>query len=126
MKKDKLLSAHNKPSFDQVTEGMKIPQSFEQASYIVERLKKSKSVIETRGRHADAIEIDGETRSAKEWSELSFLKYGSRGATPETIHARKRLGKTGYSLILPVDEKIHQGRLQANYQRTLHRLGGKK
>jgi len=126
MKKDKLLSAHNKPSFDKVIDGMKIPESFEQASYIVERLKQNKPTVETRGKKPNLIEIDGETRTLKEWSKLSLLKYGERGATPETIYARMRLGKTGYSLILPVDEKTHQGKLQANYQRTLHRMAGKK
>jgi len=105
---------------------MKIPESFEQASYIVERLKQNKPTVETRGKKPNLIEIDGETRTLKEWSELSLLKYGERGATPETIYARMRLGKTGYSLILPVDEKTHQGRLQANYQQTLHRMAGKK
>lgn len=116
------IKAHNNPSFDKIIDGMKIPESFEQANYIVQRLKQGKPTVETRGKKPSMVEIDGETRTIKEWSELSFLKYGDRGATPETIYKRMRLGKVGYSLILPVDEAIHKGKVMANYQKNLDRL----
>lgn len=122
MKKDRIISSLNNPSFDEVTRGMKIPESFERASYIISRLKAGKPVHETRGRPMGKIEIDGETRTAQEWSELSFEKYGERGARPETIYARMRMGKKGYALILPTDDKINMGRKVAAYQRGLDDL----
>lgn len=122
MRKDRVIKTHNNPSFDKIVDGMKIPESFEQANYIVQRLKAGKPTVETRGRKPTTVEIDGETRTIQEWSELSFLKYGDRGATPKIIYDRMRLGKVGYSLILPVDEAIRQGKVMTNYQKNLDRL----
>lgn len=121
-RKDRLIKAHNNPAFSEVTAGMKIPESFDMANLIVTKLKQGKPLVETRGKKPSTIEIDGETRTIKEWSELSFEKYGERGATPETIYKRMKLGKVGYSLLLPVDEAIHHGRVMANYQKNLDRL----
>ena len=122
MRKDKLIKAHNNPSFDKLTDGMKIPDSFDSANLIIQKLKQNKPIIETRGKKPNLIEIDGETRTLKEWSDLSMEKYGDRGATPETIYKRMRLGKIGYSLILPLDKAIHEGRVMATYQKNMDRL----
>ena len=121
-RKDNLIKAHNNPSFDKIIDGMKIPESFDQANLIIQRLKAGKPTVETRGKKPNLIEIDGELRTIKEWSELSMQKYGDRGATPETIYKRMKMGKVGYSLLLPIDEAIHHGRVMANYQKNMDRL----
>jgi hypothetical protein len=99
---------------------MTIKLSYEQTRAVLKYLR---TKIDRRTeKESELIEVEGEYRTAKEWAELSKLKYGNRGIDTNLIYKRRQLGKTGYDLIRPIDEDTQKGKAYSQYNKALHKL----